>query len=162
MQQIKFFLRVVLVFLLVFPLDVITQNIVSPNEQKRKSIIWESENYIGLKYKTLVKNTTFDCSGFVNFVLGKSDIQVSRSSSSLIRDGKKVNDVYSAKPGDVIVFKGRNAKSNTPGHVGLVHHWENDTLYFVHSSVSKGVTVDHIHDPYYSKRFLQVRNVIGD
>lgn len=158
----RFYVRIVLIILLVLPFNIITQNILSPTEQKRKTIVWESENYLGIKYRTLVKNTTFDCSGFVNFVLGKSDIKVSRSSTSLIRDGKKVNDLFQAKPGDVIVFKGRNSKSNTPGHVGLVHHWENDTLYFVHSSVQKGVTIDHIHDPYYSRRFLQVRNVIGD
>ncbi len=158
----KTLVRIVLVLLLVLPLDIITQNILSPTEYKRKTIIWESENYLGLRYKSYVKNTTFDCSGFVNFILGKSDIKVSRSSRLLINDGKRVNDLDLAKPGDVIVFKGRNAKSNTPGHVGLVHHWENDTLYFVHSAVGKGVSIDHVYDPYYAKRFLQVRNVIGD
>lgn len=158
----KAVVRLFFILILVFPWEIITQDISSATEYKRKSIIWESENYLGLKYKTLVKNTTFDCSGFVNFVLRKAEISVSRSSSSLINDGIKVTKINLAKPGDIIVFKGRNINAKTPGHVGIVHHWENDTLFFVHSSVSKGVTIDHIHDPYYSKRFLQVRNVVGD
>lgn len=154
--------RFILAFILIFPWDVITQDIVSISEEKRKAIIWESESYLGLKYRTKVKNATFDCSGFVNYVLKKADILVSRSSTSLIRDGVRVKNIQMARPGDIIVFKGRNVQAKTPGHVGLVHHWENDTLYFVHSSVTKGVTIDHIHDPYYSRRFMQVRDVIGD
>ena len=90
------------------------------------------------------------------------DKNVTRSSVSQIHDGKRVKDIRHARPGDILVFKGRNPRNNRPGHVGLVHHWGNDTLYFIHSSVTKGVCIDHMYDPYYSKRFLQVRNVIGD
>lgn len=158
----KWIIRFVFAFILVFPREIITLDILSSTDPRRQSIIWESETHLGLKYRTLVKNTAFDCSGFVNYVMRKADISVSRSSSSLIRDGVYVKDIQMARPGDIIVFKGRNVSARTPGHVGLVHHWANDTLYFVHSSVTKGVTIDHLHDPYYARRFMQVRNVIGD
>ncbi len=94
--------------------------------------------------------------------MNKIDKNVTRSSVSQIHDGKRVEDIKAARPGDILVFKGRNAKNNRPGHVGLVHHWSNDTLYFIHSSVAKGIVIDHMYDQYYKKRFLQVRNVIGD
>ncbi len=88
--------------------------------------------------------------------------RVTRSSVSQIHDGKRVEDIQDAKPGDILVFKGRNARNNRPGHVGLVHHWSNDTLYFIHSSTTKGVVIDNMKDPYYANRFLQVRDIIGN
>lgn len=128
---------------------------------KRDKIIKEGEKYMGFKYRSKVNHTIFDCSGYVKYLMSKINKSVTRSSVSLIHDGKRVQDIKDAKPGDIVVFKGRNAYNNRPGHVGLVHHWGNDTLYFIHSSVSKGITIDHIYEPYYSKRLLQVRNVIG-
>jgi cell wall-associated NlpC family hydrolase len=86
---------------------------------------------------------------------------VTRSSVSQVHDGKKVSSIQNARPGDLIVFKGRNARNIRPGHVGIVHHISNDTVYFIHSSVQKGVTIDHLHDPYYKKRFLQIRDIVG-
>lgn len=128
---------------------------------KRELIIKEGEKYLGMRYRSKVNKSIFDCSGYVKFLMSKIGKTVTRSSVTQVHDGKRVTDIKTAKPGDILVFRGRNARNNRPGHVGLVHHWSNDTLYFIHSSVSKGITIDHLYDPYYSKRFLQVRNVIG-
>ncbi|MFN8339826.1 MAG: hypothetical protein U0T36_12490 [Saprospiraceae bacterium] len=37
--------------------------------------------------------------------------RVTRSSVSQINDGKKVDDIKDARPGDILVFKGRNART---------------------------------------------------
>jgi len=137
-----------------------------PNKEvvlsKRLELIKEADKYLGLRYKTKIGNQIMDCSGYTKYILNKFDTKVTRSSVTQIKDGKRVENLKDAKPGDILIFKGRNHKSNLPGHVGLVHHWSNDTLYFIHSSVQKGITIDHIFESYYSKRFMQIRNVIGD
>ena len=156
------FHRLWLVLLLIFPLEVFNQIVLSPSEYKRKQILWEGEKYIGNKYRTKHGKYIFDCSGYVKYLMSGVGKNVTRSSVSQIHDGKRVADIKDARPGDIMVFKGRNAHNNRPGHVGLVHHWSNDTLYFIHSSVAKGVVIDHLYDTYYAARFLQIRDVIGD
>ncbi len=131
-------------------------------ESKREKIIKESEKYLGWKYRSKHANTIFDCSGYVKYIMSKVEKNVTRSSVSQIHEGKRVKEIADARPGDILVFKGRNPRNNRPGHVGIVHHLSNDTLYFIHSSVSKGIMINHLYEPYYSVRFLQIRDVIGD
>jgi gamma-D-glutamyl-L-lysine dipeptidyl-peptidase len=138
------------------------QRILTETETKRYEIIMEAERHLGKRYRTSYKNNVFDCSGYVRYLMRQVNKNVTRSSVSQVNDGERVYNIKDAKPGDILVFKGRNANNNRPGHVGLVHHWSNDTLYFIHSSVAKGVCIDNMFDPYYSKRFLQVRDVIGN
>lgn len=132
-----------------------------PEGVKRSEIIKEAEKYLGKRYKSKISGQMMDCSGFTKFIMSKFDIKLTRSSVTQVKDGIRVKDIAMAQPGDILVFKGRNPRNNLPGHVGIVHHWSNDTLYFIHSSVQKGITIDHLRQPYYSKRFLQVRNVVA-
>jgi cell wall-associated NlpC family hydrolase len=155
-------MKIILVILLCLPLWIKSQNVLSINETKRYQIILNAEMHLGKKYRSKVDKVIFDCSGYVRYLMSSVQKNVTRSSISQVHDGVRVPQMNQAKPGDIIVFKGRNPKNNRPGHVGLVHHISNDTLYFIHSSVAKGVCIDHMYDPYYSKRYLQIRNVIGD
>ncbi|MBK8628437.1 MAG: C40 family peptidase [Saprospiraceae bacterium] len=158
----RFIKRIWIVLVLLFPFVAINQDVLSPSAYKRKQILWEGEKYLGMRYRSKVGKNIFDCSGYVKFLMSVVGKNVTRSSVSQIHDGKRVKELKDARPGDILVFRGRNPRNNRPGHVGLAHHWSNDTLYFIHSSVAKGITYDHIYDPYYAKRFLQVRDVIGD
>lgn len=154
--------RIFWVFILLIPIESFNQAEINPIEHKRHQILMEGERYLGKKYRSRVGKNIFDCSGYVKYLMSGVGINVTRSSVSQIHDGKRVKEIKNAKPGDILVFKGRNARNNRPGHVGIAHHWSNDTLYFIHSSVAKGIVIDHMHDNYYAKRFLQVRDVIGD
>jgi cell wall-associated NlpC family hydrolase len=138
------------------------QSGISQTDVKRMDLLMRAEQYLGLKYRARVKKNIFDCSGYVKFLMASVGVNVTRSSISQIHDGVRVKDVSKSRPGDIVVFKGRNARNNRPGHVGIVHHWKGDTLYFIHASVAKGITIDHMFEPYYKRRFLQVRDVIGD
>ncbi len=144
------------------PLVGYNQKALSLAEAKREEILLEAEKYLGLHYRSTVKKQVFDCSGYVRFLMKHIGKNVTRSSISQVHDGARIANIKDARPGDILVFKGRNASNNRPGHVGLVHHWSNDTLYFIHSSVSKGICIDNMYDKYYGKRFLQVRDVIGN
>jgi cell wall-associated NlpC family hydrolase len=166
------YIKYVLILVILLPIDAINQSVLNQSinnlsalnqkEQKRQQILYEGEKYLGMRYRSRVGKNIFDCSGYVKFLMSSIGKKVTRSSVSQIHDGKRVKEIKDAKPGDILVFRGRNARNNRPGHVGLVHHWSNDTLYFIHSSVAKGITIDNMYEPYYAKRFLQVRNVIGD
>ncbi|MBK8054387.1 MAG: C40 family peptidase [Saprospiraceae bacterium] len=150
---------ILLVVVLISPASGFNQNgdvIIS----KREAIVRIAEGFLGYRYRSKVSNSIFDCSGFVKYLMSTIGKNVTRSSVSQVHDGTRVTDVKNAQPGDIVVFKGRNSRNNRPGHVGIVHHWSNDTLYFIHSSTSKGIRIDHIYDPYYANRFLQVRDVI--
>jgi len=128
----------------------------------RKEMIAEAEKYVGKRYKSRVGKQIMDCSGYTKMCMQKFGFIITRSSVTQIHEGVRVKEIMKARPGDIIVFKGSNARNRRPGHVGLVHHISNDTLYFIHSSVSKGITIDHLHQSYYKRRFLQIRDVIGD
>lgn len=148
-------------FIFLFSGVISSQVLLTDADARRLQIVADAEKYLGLKYKSKVDKNIFDCSGYARYVLANNGIKVTRSSVSQIHDGKKVIDIKDAKPGDLVIFKGRNPRNIRPGHVGIVHHLSNDTLYFIHSSVTKGITIDHLHDPYYKKRFLQIRNVVS-
>lgn len=154
-------MRYLLILFLCVSFGVCCQNNTIGITDKRVEILKNAEKYLGMKYRSKVGKNVFDCSGFVKYLMSGLGINVTRSSVSQIHDGTRIKDIKESKPGDILVFKGRNYRNNRPGHVGLVHHWGHDTLYFIHSSVMKGIVIDHLKDPYYKKRFLQVRDVIS-
>jgi probable lipoprotein NlpC len=137
-------------------------NLVSLNESflTRLTIIMEASNYIGLKYKAKFEEYMLDCSGYAKMIMEKCGIPMSRTSQTQIHEGEKIANLADVKPGDLLIFKGRNLQSKIPGHVGIAHHWQNDTLYFIHSSSSRGIVIDPIESPYWKKRFLEARNVV--
>ncbi len=154
-------MRYLLILFLIIPLQIFNQ----PNPElvvdKRVEVIKNAEKYLGLRYRSKVGKNIFDCSGFIKYLMSGIGKNVTRSSVTQIHDGKRIKDIKEAKPGDILVFKGRNYRNNRPGHVGIVHHWSKDTLYFIHSSVTKGIVIDRISDHYYAKRYLQARDVLS-
>lgn len=95
---------------------------------------------------------TFDCSGFVNYVMNQNGISVPRTSTEICQSaGSEIDGgVSGLRPGDII---GRS------GHVGI---YIGDG-YFVHSSeANTGVKVDSVWEYNQYTPFTNYRNVIGD
>ena len=155
-------MKYLLILMYMFPFSAFTQSLNMEVPEKRTEIIKLAESYLGYKYRSKVSKVIFDCSGYVKFLMASIGENITRSSISQIHDGNRILELDRAKPGDILVFKGRNSRNNRPGHVGIVHHWGTDTLYFIHSSSSKGIVIGNMYDPYFIKRFLQVRDVIGN
>ena len=84
-------------------------------------MITEAEKYLGYPYVWggSDPSTSFDCSGFVSWVINKSGVgNVERTSANgLWQSGTKIRSDQAA-PGDLVFFKGTY---NTPGasHVGI-------------------------------------------
>jgi cell wall-associated NlpC family hydrolase len=70
-------------------------------------------------------------------------------------------DKREIRPGDLVFFTGRNARSKKVGHVGIVvDSGKNGNFIFIHASTSKGVTVTSSTEDYYRERYLSARRVV--
>lgn len=133
----------------------------SKEEKERISLIKFGKQYVGTPYKhggTTPKG--FDCSGFVNYVFSNFGYKLPRSSDDMMKTGVTVPE-KKAKPGDLIFFKGRDAKSKKAGHVGIISEIRpSGEIYFIHASTSSGVIITSKSASYYKPRFLQIKRVI--
>lgn len=127
------------------------------------SIIDFALNHIGIKYKYAGNSpqTGFDCSGFVNFVFGKFNYSLPRSSRYFDDIGKNI-EKENSKKGDIILFQGYDVNKNETGHVGIIISNQNGQIKFIHSASSKnrGIVVSDLETEYYKKRYRFVKRVI--
>lgn len=117
------------------------------------SLINTARNYLGTPY--LLGGTTpaaFDCSGYTQYVFKKEGISLPRVTSQQITVGKPVAKKDLAV-GDLVFF---NTTGRGVSHVGIYTGSNN----FIHASVSKGVMVSSLDDPYYWKnKYIGARRV---
>lgn len=92
-----------------------------------------------------------DCSGFVQFVYGKTfDIRLPRTTEEMFDAGYFVrNAAYNC--GDLLFFK--NVRGRGVDHVGI--YIGNNK--FIHASSSQGVTISNLEDDYYQEHFVAAR-----
>ena len=87
-----------------------------------------------------------DCSGFVQnifFPLCGEKLPRSALGISKIIEPRSISEL---KEGDLVFF---NYRGRTNSHVGI--HLKNG--WFVHASTVRGVTLNNLHSPYYTRRF---------
>lgn len=109
-----------------------------------------AKNYLGVPYvygaKGDKKPMSFDCSGFIRFLLfktgvlnGINDFTTLPRTASGIKSSSKVIKIEKkdVKPGDFVFFKDGSKIS----HIGLISNVDikNNKLHMVHASSSKGV-----------------------
>lgn len=124
------------------------------------SVLDYADDFLGIKYRGGGKTPKgFDCSGYVRYVFNKFGYSTPPSSSAIKTVGREVKK-DSAQAGDVIYFTGRNAKSKRPGHVGIITEIKDGVIYFIHASVSYGISYSHTATNYYSRRYLGIRRVL--
>ena len=96
-----------------------------------------------------------DCSGFVQMVYRDVyNVDLTRSSSSMIKEVKKIRKISDFKEGDILFFK---IWRHRISHVGIYLH---DGL-FVHASTSNGVEIASLNMPYYKKTFFRAGRVLS-
>lgn len=119
-------------------------------------IIALAMQYMGVPYRWGGNGpNSFDCSGFMVYILRPFDITVNRQSSQMAHNGFHVNR-SALEPGDLVFF------SSTPGgsritHVGMYIGGNQ----FIHASTSCGVRLDSMYNRYFSPRFVTARRVIN-
>jgi len=90
----------------------------------------------------------------------------SKAIASAIRTGRVARDQFAASlylkpagvlPGDLLFFAMKNPGAERPDHVGIYV----GKGFFVHASVTNGVHIDSISNPYYYQRIVSVRKYRG-
>ncbi len=120
-----------------------------------KNIIDYSQQFIGKPYRRGSKGpNAFDCSGFTSYVFKQFGYQLNGGCVTQIKEGIKVKK-EELQTGDLIFFKGRNAKSSRVGHVGIVVSNDGDgNITFIHAS-SRGVNIEDLSTSnYYKPRYV--------
>ena len=122
-----------------------------------------AKRFIGKRYRSGASGpNAFDCSGFTSFVFRNFGMTLNRQSRSQGTQGEAV-DVHEAEVGDLIFFRGRRS-GKVIGHVGMVVSVdrESGTVDFIHASTSQGIRIDsYPGEPYYTKRFVSIRRILG-
>ncbi|MDE5888350.1 MAG: C40 family peptidase [Muribaculaceae bacterium] len=126
-------------------------------------LLKEAKKHIGKRYRSGSKGPdAFDCSGFAGYVYRQFGYSLGASSRDQYLQGEKI-DKNSLRKGDLVFFTGRNSRSNTVGHVGIVVSADNEngTFTFIHASTSQGVRID-TNTGYYAHRYVGAKRIITD
>ena len=95
----------------------------------------------------------FDCSGFVSTVYKNFGVTLPRSSREMTSSGKPVS-LPEIRKGDLLLFKNTRRRKGV-SHVGIVTEVRNGDVLFIHSATHKGVRIDVLSAPYYTRHYHQ-------
>lgn len=116
------------------------------------SIIATAKKYMGVPYVWGGESPSgFDCSGFMQYVLGKNGISLPRTASLQYQEGTPISKA-NLKAGDLVFFSTYKAGAS---HVGI-YLGNGD---FIHASSSNGVTISDLSSTYYASRYIGARRM---
>ncbi|MDL2238418.1 peptidoglycan-binding protein [Christensenellaceae bacterium OttesenSCG-928-K19] len=102
--------------------------------------------------------SSFDCSGFVYYVLKNSGVATSRLSSAsyaTVSNWDTISDINSLAMGDLVCFK--SDKSSTISHIGIYLGGGS----FIHSAPSSGgVAISSMSSGYYLRNFVLAKRIV--
>jgi cell wall-associated NlpC family hydrolase len=130
------------------------------NRSEVDELINFAKKFLGTPYRYSGSTPSgFDCSGFISFIFGNFGLSMVHSSYGMAELGKTVR-LSEILPGDLMFFKGSDLKSNRVGHVAMVVEVSPDAIKFIHSSTSKGVTIDNFKtSKYFITRFIKAKRL---
>lgn len=116
-----------------------------------------ARQYLGVQYVWGGSSPNgFDCSGLVQYVYGKSGIQLPRTSYNQIQVGASVTP-DKLRPGDLVFFDTDSSKRGAD-HVGIYLGGGK----FIHAPApGKGVQISSLADSYYMDRWMGGRRISG-
>ena len=127
------------------------------NTSKSSQIVTFAKKYLGYKYVWGAAGpSSFDCSGFTQYVFKKNGITLPRTSAEQSKKGTKVVK-SKLQAGDLVFFSGINGSGSGVSHVGI--YIGNDK--FIHAAnSSRGVVIDELSSTYYSKHYVTAKRFI--
>jgi len=145
------------IFLLLFLVFIIVGcgpkkvRIPEPLSETRTNVVRTAIDLLGKSYKNGGRGPdAFDCSGLVYYAYKKSGLSLPVTAEEQGRSGVEVSR-EATLPGDLVIFKIKR-----DFHVGIVL---NDRE-FVHASKSRGVAIDDLSLPYWTKSLKGFRSVL--
>ena len=117
----------------------------------RGKIIKTALSLKGRPYKKTAKGPdAFDCSGFVQYVYKKAKISLPPSTREQNEVGQKIA-LQDVSPGDLVFFR-----TIKVFHVGIMLNKKE----FIHSSTTKGVSINRLDEDYWKKKKAYFRRVL--
>jgi cell wall-associated NlpC family hydrolase len=125
----------------------------------RAQVTSYAQQYRGLRYRYAGRSpqTGFDCSGFTSYVLKEFDVRVSSSSSLQSTQGTRI-PLDAVQAGDLVFF-GRSGRIQ---HVAMVVERNEEGIFCVHSTCTRGIVENILKSSYWKPRILFARDVITD
>jgi hypothetical protein len=119
------------------------------------SIIAYGKTFIDKPYKYKGPSPwAMDCSGYLAFIYSRYGYQIPHSASAIGTIVENI-DQNTIRKGDLMFFKGRNARSNSIGHVSLVIDVNDKVIKMLHSC-RRGIIIDEYPTTeYYQKSFVK-------
>lgn len=145
---------ILIVFLSAFTLYACASTeVMSPSSSVRNKIVDEAQGLVGSSYKYSGKGPkSFDCSGLVNYVYKKFDVNLSGSAASISKAGRNI-DFSTAQAGDLVFFK----KNGRIFHVSIIEKINSEELWVIHSTSSRGVIKEDIlASPYWKTKIDKI------
>ncbi len=126
------------------------------------SILSFAYSYLKTPYRMGATGTNaFDCSGFSGFVYRNFGYSLNRTAADQAASNGITVSRGDLRPGDLVFFKGRNAKQKRVGHVGIVVEADEEGNFkFIHASIKLGVTITDSKKDYYNTRFVTAKRII--
>ena len=123
-------------------------------------LVSKAKKHIGTRYKSGGSEPSkgFDCSGYTRYMFGKFNINLPATAVQQSETGRAVL-LSEANKGDLIFFKGGDAKIKTVGHVGIIVSGRGGSVKFIHASSSKGIMISSLDEKYFRERFVRIRRV---
>jgi cell wall-associated NlpC family hydrolase len=131
----------------------------SSNNAKVNSVITFAKSFEGTRYK--FGGTTksgMDCSGLVFVAFKNQNVALPRVSRDMATRGTQIS-LQQTTAGDLVFFKTSKSSRNI-NHVGLVVEAKNGSIFFIHSTTSRGVIISSLDESYWNNAFVQVRRII--
>ena len=128
------------------------------NLESADQLIAIASEHLGTRYRSGgTKSGGFDCSGLMCYTFSQLDFKLPRTSNEQSRTGKKIKRTQAQK-GDLIFFS-TNGRGSV-NHVGMITEVVDDEIFFIHSSVTRGVVVSSLNEKYYTKRLVRINRVL--
>jgi cell wall-associated NlpC family hydrolase len=126
--------------------------------EARNAVVAETLKYLNTPYLWggMHPKTGLDCSAFVQLVYTRAGLHVPRVAAEQFTASLYLSPA-SILPGDLIFFAMKRPGSAKVDHVGIYV----GKGFFVHASVTNGIHIDSITNPYYFQRLISLKKYRG-
>ena len=130
-----------------------------PKDKIALSVVRTAKKFEGTRYKYGgTDKKGMDCSGLIYVSFQEEGIPLPRTSRDMSLQGKRLY-LKEVNVGDLLFFE-TNKNRKVINHVGLVVEVNEEGIYFIHSSTSRGVIISSLSESYWYNNFVMARRVI--
>lgn len=130
-----------------------------PEGKTAFKVIRTAKKFEGTKYKFGgTDKKGMDCSGLIYTSFLEEGVSLPRTSRAMSLQGERLY-LKEVSVGDLLFFE-TNKNRKVINHVGLVVEVDDNGIYFIHSSTSRGVIISSLSESYWYNNFVMARRVI--